>query len=379
LPDHLLQSKTLSVQGKPHHPVESPRVSHHAKRVFPISHFYNPHSFAFRTNLPALDLFPTALWAKVVSRRLRQASSNQLLGCETRGYAPLREVLAQYLRTARGVRCEPGQIVIISGIQEALDLVARLLLNPGDRVLIEDPGYQVAYAAFKAVGAKLISVPIDGDGAAPSRQDFRNARLMYVTPGHQFPTGVTMPISRRAEILHHAREAKTFIFEDDYDSEYRYSGSPIPAMQGIDGENRVIFAGSFNKVLFPSLRMGYIILPPALLEVFVMTKAIISRHHSVLDQVAICDFIEEGHFGRHLRRMRNVYAERLEMLSYYVRKQLSDVLTLSDIEAGLQTVAWLKPGISAEDLSMAAADRRVDIVPLNRYCLKMRLPQGIQI
>jgi GntR family transcriptional regulator/MocR family aminotransferase len=379
LPDQLLQNKTLPVQGELLQPAESPRLSEYAKRVFPVSLFYNPQSLAFRTNLPALDLFPTTLWAKVVARRLRQTSSSQLLGCETRGYGPLRKVLAQYLRTARGVRCEPEQIVMVSGIQEALDLVARLLLNQGDRVLVEDPGYPFAYAAFKAVGARSISIPIDEKGAAPSKQDFRNARLMYVTPGHQFPTGVTMPISRRAEILHYARETKTFIFEDDYDSEYRYSGSPIPAMQGIDSENLVIFAGSFNKVLFPSLRMGYIVLPPALLNVFVLTKSMISRHHSVLDQVSVCDFIEEGHFGRHLRRMRHIYAERLEALSYHVQKQLSDIMTLSPIEAGLQTMAWLKPGLLAEDLGVAAADRRIDVVPLSRYCLQTRLPEGIQI
>jgi GntR family transcriptional regulator / MocR family aminotransferase len=379
LPDQLLQNKTPPAQGELHQQSESPRLSEYAKRIRPINLFYNPQSLAFRTNLPALDLFPTTLWAKVMGRRLRQTSSNQLLGCEARGYLPLRKVLAQYLRTARGVRCEPEQIVMVSGIQEALDLVARLLLNPGDRVLVEDPGYIVANIAFTAVGAKSISIPIDEKGAAPSRQDFRNARLMYVTPGHQFPTGVTMPISRRLEILQYAREAKTFILEDDYDSEYRYSGSPIPAMQGIDKENLVIFAGSFNKVLFPSLRMGYIVLPPSLLEPFVLTKAMISRHHSVLDQLAVCDFIEEGHFGRHLRRMRHVYAERLEALSYHMQKQLSDVMTLSPIEAGLQTMAWLKPGLLAEDLGVAAAERKIDVVPLSRYCLQTRLPEGIQI
>ena len=379
LPDRLLHKSIPVSSPRVAGPGELPRISDYAKRVKPLSHFVSPLSLAFRTNLPALDLFPTNLWAQVVGRRLRQSSTSHLLGCEPKGYLPLREAIAQYLRTSRGVRCEREQVVIVSGVQEAIDLVARLLLNPGDRVLMEDPGYQVAFAAFEAVGARIVSVPIDNEGAAPVQQAFHDARLVYVTPGHQFPTGVTMSLRRRVEILRRAREASSYIFEDDYDSEFRYSGSPLPSLQGIDRDNLVIFAGSFNKTLFPSLRMGYMVLPPALLEVFERTKAIVSRHHSVIDQAVICDFIEQGHFNRHLRKMRKVYAERLAALSYHSSKYLSGLLELSKIEAGLQTVGWLKTGIFAEDASSAAASKRIDVVPLSRYCHKERLQQGIQI
>ena len=379
LPERLLQAKSISADRRQPRTVDTPRISSYGKRVKPFSYFVNPLSLAFRTNLPALDLFPTTLWAQVASRRLRRTSSSQLLGCDVRGYAPLREVIAQYLRTARGVRCDPEQVIVVSGIQEALDLAARLLLNPGDRVLLEDPGYQVAFAALTAAGAKVISVEIDEQGAAPTRQSFRDARLMYVTPGHQFPTGITMPLRRRVEILERAREARTYIFEDDYDSEYRYSGSPIPAMQGIDQNNLVIFAGSFNKVLFPSLRMGYMVLPHSLVDVFAMTKALVTRHHTVLDQAVICDFIEQGHFGRHLRRTRKVYAQRLEALSYHARKHLSGFLDLSDIEAGLQIPAWLKQGFNAEMVCAAAAARKVDVVPISRYCRRPLGKEGLQV
>jgi GntR family transcriptional regulator/MocR family aminotransferase len=379
LPDELMQNRAPSMVQKSVPPSEFPRLSDFAKRLKPIPYFVNSATLAFRTNLTALNLFPTTLWAQVASRRLRRVSTTDLLGCSTKGYRPLREVLAQYLRAERGVRCETEQIVILSGIQEAIDLVARLLLNPGDRVLLEDPGFQAAYAAFGAAGANLVSIPIDAEGAAPARNDFRNARLMYVTPGHQFPTGITMAHRRRVEILQHARESGTIILEDDYDSEYRYSGHPIPSMQGLDKDNLVIFAGSFNKVLFPSLRMGYIVLPPGLLETFAMTKAMTSRHHSLFDQTVVCDFIEQGHFGRHLRRMRKVYAERLSALSYHARRQLSGILTLSEIEAGLQTIGWLKPGILAEDVALAGAKKRIDVVPLNRYCHTFHLEEGIQI
>jgi GntR family transcriptional regulator / MocR family aminotransferase len=379
LPEELMQSRAPALIEKQVRAREFPRLSSYAMRVKPVPYFANPASLAFRTNLPALDLFPTSLWAQVASRRLRRVSTSDLLGSNTRGYEPLRQVLAQYLRAERGVICEAEQIVIVSGIQEALDLVARLLLNPGDRVLLEDPGFQGAYLALEAAGASIVSIPIDSEGAAPSKSDFQNACLMYVTPGHQFPTGTTMTHRRRVEILQHARESGTIILEDDYDSEYRYSGHPIPAMQGIDTDNLVIFTGGFNKVLFPSLRMGYIVFPPALLENFVMTKALITRHHSVLDQAVVCDFIEQGHFGRHLRRMRKIYAQRLEALSHHASQQLSDVLRLPDIEAGLQTIGWLKNGILAEDAAAAAAKRKIDVVPLNRYCHTAQLAEGLQI
>jgi GntR family transcriptional regulator / MocR family aminotransferase len=379
LPEGLRHGGELAVDHKQAPTAGFPRLSDYAMRVKPVPYFVNPASLAFRTNLPALDLFPTSLWAQVASRRLRRVSISDLLGSNTRGYGPLRQVLAQYLRAERGVRCETEQIVIVSGIQEALDLVARLLLNPGDRVLMEDPGFQGAYVALEAAGANVVAMPIDSEGAAPLRSDFRDARLMYVTPGHQFPTGITMTHSRRAEILQQAREWGTIILEDDYDSEYRYAGHPIPAMQGLDKDNSVIFTGGFNKVLFPSLRMAYIVFPPALIETVVMTKALVTRHHSVLDQAVLCDFIEQGHFGRHLRRMRKVYAERWAALSHYASRHLSGVLRLSDIEAGLQTTGWLKAGILAEDVALAAAKRRIDVVPLSRYCHASRLEEGLQI
>ncbi len=356
-----------------------PRLSDFGRRLKPFEHFYGRTSSAFRTNLPALELFPTALWAQVASRRLRQLTSRQLLGCDAAGFEPLRNAVTQYLRVSRGVRCDPSQIIILSGIQEALDLVARLLLNVGDRVLIEDPGYQVAYRVFEAAGAKLVPMPIDSQGAAPRERDIRDARLLYVTPGHQFPTGVTMPFTRRVDLLHHAHVEGAYIFEDDHDSEYRYSGSPLPAMQGLDRHGVVLFAGSFNKVLFPSFRMGYIVLPPQLVEVFTRAKTLITRHHSVIDQAVLCDFIELGHFGRHLRRTRKIYAERLSALSYYAQKHLCDFVELSEIEAGLQTVGWLRPGLSAEAVTLEAARRDVDVVPLSRYLHRLTVRDGLQI
>jgi GntR family transcriptional regulator/MocR family aminotransferase len=269
--------------------------------------------------------------------------------------------------------------MITSGIQESLDLVTRILINPGDRVLMEDPGYQIAVATLRTAGARVVPVPIDQYGVAPTSPSFAGAKLLYVTPGHQFPTGVTMPFSRRGELLHQARKTRTFIFEDDYDSEFRYAGSPIPSMQGVDRDDLLIFAGSFNKTLFPSLRMGYVVLPPTLVEPFTICKSMQSRHHPLIDQSVVCEFIEAGHFSRHLRRMRKIYAERLETLSYQVRKHLAGALELSQIEAGLQTVGWLTSRLSAEDVAALALQQNVDVVPLSRYCQRANMPRALQI
>jgi GntR family transcriptional regulator/MocR family aminotransferase len=379
LPEHLLQAhraaekKTNAATQKQQH------LSAFASRIRPFSNYVHPTSTAFRTNLPALDLFPTVLWAEVAARRLRKASIQSLLGCGPLGYLPLREAVARYARSSRGVSCVADQVVIVSGIQEGLDLTARLLLDPGDKVLIEDPGYQGAYAVFRAAGAQLISAPIDAEGAAPKERDFRNCRLLYVTPGHQFPMGATMSLRRRLELLAWAHKYETVIFEDDYDSEFRFSGRPVPAMQGLDRGGRVIFGGSFNKVLFPSLRLGYLILPPNLVDVYACTKALTTRHYPLLDQAVLCDFIEQGHFGRHLRRMRKTYGERLSVLLECGRMYLGEYLDLSNIEAGVQTIGLLRNNTSAETVAQRAALENVDVVPLSRYCCATSIAEGLQL
>ena len=379
LPEHLLASHSAGAKNTGTITEAKQHLSSFAQRVESFSNYFSTSSLAFRTNLPALDLFPTTLWAQVTSRRLRGASTRLLLGSEPQGYRPLREAVAQYARSSRGVACMPDQVVIISGIQEGLDLAARLLLNPGDKVLIEDPGYQGAYAAFRSAGARLVSMPLDREGAAPKESDLRNCRLLYVTPGHQYPMGATMSLRRRLELLAWANRYESIIFEDDYDSEFRFSGRAVPAMQGLDRNGRVIFAGSFNKVLFPSLRLAYLILPANLVDVFVRTKAVSTRQQPSLDQAALCDFMDQGHFGRHLRRMRSTYEERLSILLECGRPQLAPYMDISKIEAGLQTIGLLHNHLSAESVAQRAAAEHIDVVPLSRYCWKASVPEGLQI
>lgn len=378
LPDDLL--KAPRVQGPRSSTPAPPRrnLAAFARRVA-LFQGYEPRPLrAFRANQPALDLFPTTLWAQVASRRLRRATTGLLLGTEPLGWAPLREVVADYLRTSRGVRCETGQVAIVSGAQEALDLVARLSLEPGDQACVEEPGYTGAVRAFEAAGARVVPVPVDPEGITIPRR-LRRVRLAYVTPAHQFPLGIGMSLPRRLALLEWARSAGALVFEDDYDAEYRYAGRPAPALQGLDRHGVVCFSGTFSKVLFPSLRIGYLVVPPDLVDPLAAAKSVVSRHVSLLDQAVLRDFIADGHFGRHVRRMREVYASRLGVLLSEARARLGGLLEVSEVEAGLQTVGWLRGGVTGTEAERAAADRGVEVASLARYA---RLPlrrEGLQL
>ncbi len=365
LPDRLLQVKSPPPPPAARH--EPRRLSDYARRVGLFPNLRPGPVRAFRTDQPALDLFPTTLWAQVAGRRLRKASTDHLLVCGPMGYPLLQEAVADYLTTSRGVQCVAEQVAIVSGLQEALDLAARLFLNPGDRVAMENPGYPGAALTFAAAGATVIWVRVDDEGLSLAGSALDGARLVYVTPAHQFPLGVSMTLSRRFALLEWARISGAMIFEDDYDGEYRYSGRPLPALQGLDRHGQVIFAGSFSKVLFPSLRLGYVVVPPDLLDRFAAVLSITSRHAPLLEQAVLADFISGGHFGRHIRRMREVYAERLSVLLECAAEMLAGLLEISGIEAGLQTVGWLGRGIDGVAAAKAAAARDVEVTPLSRY------------
>jgi GntR family transcriptional regulator/MocR family aminotransferase len=379
LPDELLQAARAPALTSSLRRKKEIHVSDYAARVVLFPGYELRTSRAFRANVPALDLFPTTLWAQLTARRLRRVSTFHLLGCDPMGYAPLRDAVANYLNTSRGVKCGPEQIAIVSGVQEALDLTARLLLNPGDRVSMENPGFIGARLVFKAVGAKISALRLDGEGMKLRGASLRCARLVYVTPGHQFPLGITMSLPRRLELLEWARTSGALIFEDDYDSEYRYLGPPVPALQGFDQHGLVIFAGSFSKVLFPSLRLGYLVIPQHLTDHFAATISLTTRHAPLPEQAVLSDFITEGHFGRHLRRMREIYAERLSVLLESAREKLSGLLEISEIGAGLQTVGWLRKGLSGESATKAAAARGVEVFPLSRYTQGRAAREGLQL
>jgi GntR family transcriptional regulator / MocR family aminotransferase len=333
----------------------------------------------FRVGNPALSEFPSELWGRIAAERARHFGSWLKTDEDGRGYRPLRQAIAEYLRTSRGVRCNADQIMIVSGIQQALDLLARFLLKRHDPIWMEDPGYFGASIAFGNVGAKIIPVPVDEEGLSVSagKKSCPHAKGVYVTPAHQFPMGVSMSLERRLALLNWASNTGAFVIEDDYDSEYRFEGQPVPALQSLDNHSNVIFIGSFSKTLFPSLRMGYVVLPPSLADYFLSFRYQTDFRNSNLDQAVLCDFIVNGHLARHLRRMRNLYAGRLSALIEGGKQHLGGVLELSNVRAGLYTVGFLKNGMASRQAEKLAAAQGVEVLGLDRFTLRRPDPKGL--
>jgi len=332
----------------------------------------------FRPGLPAFDQFPRALWTRLAARLLRRVPAATLTYGDAAGYFPLRQAIAEYLGGARGVICSAGQVVVTSGTQQALDLAARLLLDPGDTAWVEDPGYLGARAALMAAGARCAPVPVDSQGISVESGSVRapNARLVCVTPLHQYPLGLTMPVARRMELLAWAGRRRAWIVEDDYDSEYRYAGRPLAALQGLD-PGRVIYTGSFSKVLFPGLRLGYLVAPAPLVDAFVSARALADRQPPGIEQVVLAEFLAEGHFARHVRRMRALYAERQEVLLAAMKAEASGLIDARPAETGLQVVGWLPRGADDRSLSEKAAASGIIAPPLTAYAMRARVPPGL--
>lgn len=326
----------------------------------------------FRAGQPDVAIFPYEIWAKLVARHARRSLQAVSFYQNAHGYSPLREAIAAHIGITRGVRCSHEQIIITAGSQGALDLVARVLLDPGDLAWVEDPGYPGARGALLAAGARLAPVPVDQAGidVEAGKARCRDARLAIVTPSHQFPTGATMSLNRRLALLEWARETRAWIVEDDYDSEYRFSGRPLEALQGLDSARRVIYIGTFSKVLFPALRLGYLVAPPALLEGLLAARSLIDVHPPLLEQLALADFIAEGHFARHLRKMRLLYAERRNTLVDALMRELGDILDVAVPEAGMHLVAWLRSDMSARAVAKLAAAHGLPIQPLSQFSLR---------
>ena len=332
---------------------------------------------AFRPGIPAIDEFPFEVWRQLANKRWRTLARDYLSYGEPEGYPPLRQAIAAYLGQARGVRCEPDQVIIVAGSQQALDLAARLLLDPGDVAWIEEPGYRGARGALLAAGAKLAPVPVDAEGLRVDVgiRKAKSARVAYVTPSHQYPMGVTMSLARRLKLLEWAAQSNAWILEDDYDSEYRFSGRPLTALQGLDNANRVIYIGTFSKVLFPALRLGYLVVPPNLVDAFIAARVMTDRQAPVLDQAVLADFIAEGFFARHLRHMRTLYAERRAALVEAIARELGGMLEITSEPAGLHVMARLPPGVDDQKMAQRAAAHNVEAPALADYALT-HLPRG---
>lgn len=325
---------------------------------------------------PDLEAFPFALWRRLLNRHLRNAERRLFdYAPEPNGHPPLREQIAAYLARSRAVRCDASQVVVLSGSQQALDFAARLLLEPGDPVAFEEPGYLGTRRAFEAHGARLVPVPLDAEGLDVAALEGAQAgpdapRLVYVTPSHQFPTGVSMSLGRRLALLDWARRHDAVILEDDYDSEYRFQGAPLPALQGLEEDAPVIYCGSFSKVMFPGLRVGYAVVPAPLVPAFRRLKWLSDRHSAALEQAALTDFLAEGHLERHIRRMRRVYGERRRVLIAALAERFGPAAAVSGDPAGMHLMARFDdPALAAR-----AARNRVQLVDAAAYYLASAPP-----
>jgi GntR family transcriptional regulator/MocR family aminotransferase len=334
---------------------------------------------AFRVSQPAVDQFPFRVWSRLVARHSRNPPMAQLIYGDAMGHGPFREAIASYLRTSRAVRCEADQIMIVSGSQQALEITARVLLDPGSRVWFEEPGYGGAHSALVMAGARVVPVPVDDEGLDVTAGIARNrrARAAYVTPSHQYPLGVTMSASRRLQLLDWARTSGSWIIEDDYDSEYRYESPPVASLQGLDRDSRVVYIGTFSKVLFPALRLGYVVIPADLVARFGAIRDTMDICPPSLLQAVLTDFITEGHFARHLRRMRLLYRDRRSALVDSLRGELGSALNVLGSQAGMHLVATLAKGSLDRTLSKRAAEQGIWTIPLSSCYLGSAPRQGL--
>ncbi|MHA6819996.1 PLP-dependent aminotransferase family protein [Ralstonia pseudosolanacearum] len=325
----------------------------------------------FLPGTPALDAFPLAQWRRCVERAWRSIGPAQLGYMPVEGNAALRQAIAEYLRVSRGVRCEAGQVFITDGTQNSLDLCARTLADADDTAWIENPGYSGARHAFQAANLRLAPIPVDADGLAPRPEDWRDRppRLIYITPSHQYPLGAVMSLERRLALLAQARAAGAWIIEDDYDSEFRHQGAPLSAVQGLTEDAPVIYLGTFSKVMFPALRLGFIVVPPALAPVLRRTAGALMLRGRVAEQLALADFIDAGHFTRHLRRMRRLYAERRDALQGALEHRLRGLLTVSGGAGGMHLSARLDVPVRDTEVSRVGRAHGLVLRPLSRFCL----------
>jgi len=333
---------------------------------------------AFGVHQPALEEFPFHAWSTLVARHSRNPHVRAIHHIDPRGSERFRETIGAYLRTARGVQCALDQIIVVSGSQQALDITARVLLDPGDEVWVEDPGYSLERNLLIAAGCDLIPVPVDREGMVVSEGVRRGgkARAAFVTPSHQYPLGSTMSASRRIQLLNWAQNAGAWIVEDDYDSEFRYESLPVASLHGLDINERVIYIGTFSKVLFPSLRLGYLVVPRDLADRFVAVRYSMDIFPAYLHQEVLADFINEGHFGRHIRKMRQIYKERRTALIESIDRRFGAGFEVHGAEAGMHLAMTLPEGFSDCEIAARAAKERLWLWPLTPSYVKEQARPG---
>lgn len=333
----------------------------------------------FQHSLPATNEFPFETWSKIAGKVVKYSSGEVVSYGDSRGYLPLRQAIGKHLRSARGVDCEDEQIIITAGTQQAVFIVAQILLARGDIVWLEDPSHMCATDIFNAHGMRTISVPVDDEGFDHERalNMAGPAKLAYITPSRQFPLGMTMSLRRRLNLLEWANQNEAWIVEDDYDSEFRYSGRPLASLQGLDQHDRVIYVGTFSKTVFPGLRLGCAVVPPDLVDVFAAARSLIDQHGPLVNQVVLARFISEGHFERHVRRMRTLYRERQEFLMHEIAKHLNGVVEVPKSDSGMHAIAWLPTEMDDKVISHQAAEYGLRVAPVSQYSVSRLRRSGL--
>jgi GntR family transcriptional regulator/MocR family aminotransferase len=378
LPATFLKAARPATTARTEHP---PRVARRVTRMTDLRSGRQldvgaggPPSVTFVAGLPAVDEFPIAVWERVREQVLAKKGAHLLRYASSRGEIELRKAIATYLCDFRGANCHPDQIVVVGGMQQAMLACALALINEGEVAWIEDPGFHQARNVLAFVGAKMVPRPIDREGLVIGKCSRQNSpRLIFVAPSHQFPFGVTMSLKRRKALIEFAESHDGYILEDDYNSEFRFDGPPLPCLQGLDHAGRVIYAGTMSKILYPSLRLGFVIAPPQLVDTLVKVRAVMDQHSPAIDQATLARFITEGFFLSHVKRIRELYAQRRVFFIEQFQKWLGDYFDLEVTPAGLHFVAWLR---RKEDFPLFMRARQETGVwprPLSFFCIKAQL------
>lgn len=378
IPDQLLRSPAVA-RPTAEQPRQRPSPRTRAVPNQPSPTNWSLPVVPFQVGLPALDLFPHSAWAKLIARHVRAETPEQLAYDDPAGLRSLRVAIAEHLRASRAVRCVADQVLIVPGSQAALRLAAATLLEPNDRVAVEEPGYFGAHRALRAAGAQLVPVPVDEEGLHVPTLQRRGTdiRAVYVTPSHQYPLGTTMSASRRFALLDWAARNEAWILEDDYDSEFRYISRPVGALQGMDARDRVIYIGTFSKALFPAVRVGYVVVPPALWSRLLQARFAFDVFTPTLYQRALTEFLQQGHFARHLRRMRSAYLERRDALLRGLAQHCGDQVRVHNSDAGLHVTVLIRKGVDDQELAVRLGRRGVAMLPLSTSYLGPTRRQGL--
>jgi GntR family transcriptional regulator / MocR family aminotransferase len=347
------------------------RVNFPAPRKRPL-----PYDFAY--GLADVETFPFAMWRRTLLRCARRAPASEFEYGPSGGRVSLREAICAHLQRSRAVACEPSQVMVVNGSQQALDLIARVLIERGDRVVIEDPCYQGTREILQAAGAHLLPITLDRNGMDPAKIP-PNVRMIFLTPSHQFPSGVLLPLARRIEFLAWARQTNSILVEDDYDGEFRYEGASLESLQGLDREGRVIYVGTFSRTIFSALRIGYLVAPKRLVPAFSAAKWLCDRHTATLEQETLAEFISSGMYERYLRSYRRRNAARRNALLEAIREHLQDRVEITGDGAGAHIVLWPRRGIAEQEVIAAAASRGVGVYGISPYHLKRPGRAGIML